>query len=553
MHEGVHPRLNTCHGLVLRAWGRALPALADAVSDDAERIDVISALESLRAAVAAAQAEVTAAFAASQRAEAKEAEAARLASGGAEKPHRDRVDTVAHSINAQIGLARRISPHQANKAVHLSTTLVGELPHTLAALRKGQLNEWRAMLIARETAILSPEHRGIVDATLCADPGVIAGWGDRRLVREAAKLGYELDADASVNRRLHAETQRTVTLRPAPDQMTLLSALLPLRDGVAVWKALSTTADSSKAAGDERSRGQIMADTLTSHVLNGSLASTSGHGGTSPEGGMAGTDQSSWWAGAPRQAPRPPKVPVRLNLIMTDQALLTGEGVAWLEGEPIPAIDLDQLAGAPVDVRRLFTDSAGRLVAMESDSRCFPAGLADLIRLRDGSCRTPWCDAPIRQIDHVVPPADGGHTSYGNGQGLCVACNNAKAAGGWVSALTIAGEVHWYPQPPLIASLAPPSGRLPRSTRPGGPQARQKRSRKKRSGAGRSRRTRDIGRPTTASAAPRTTLFAADQATGPARSLRGTVEPLFTRTTITTPTGHRYKSKLAPTPGTLRC
>jgi hypothetical protein len=87
---------------------------------------------------------------------------------------------------------------------------------------------------------------------------------------------------------------------------------------------------------------------------------------------------------------------------------------------------------APIWLRRLFAHPrTGNLVAMESRARLFPAGLAQFIRLRDGTCRTPWCDAPIRQIDHVVPHADGGPTTATNGQGLCTACNLAKEAPGW--------------------------------------------------------------------------------------------------------------------------
>ncbi len=115
---------------------------------------------------------------------------------------------------------------------------------------------------------------------------------------------------------------------------------------------------------------------------------------------------------------------------MTDHTLLTGAGVAWEEDEPVPAkTALHLLDGVPVEIKRLFTDQAGALVAMESRSRRFPDGLAELIRNRDhGTCRTPWCDAPIRHSDHIIDWANGGPTSYGNGQGLCVACNHAKQA-----------------------------------------------------------------------------------------------------------------------------
>jgi hypothetical protein len=53
-------------------------------------------------------------------------------------------------------------------------------------------------------------------------------------------------------------------------------------------------------------------------------------------------------------------------------------------------------------LRRLYRHpKSGALVAMESRSRCFPKGLVRFIGLRDQTCRTPYCDAPIRHCDHL--------------------------------------------------------------------------------------------------------------------------------------------------------
>ena len=70
-------------------------------------------------------------------------------------------------------------------------------------------------------------------------------------------------------------------------------------------------------------------------------------------------------------------------------------------------------------------------MGLDSRARLFPAGLAAFIRVRDQLCRTPWCDAPIRHIDHIVPVIEGGRTSHQCGQGLCEGCNYAKQAHGW--------------------------------------------------------------------------------------------------------------------------
>ena len=128
------------------------------------------------------------------------------------------------------------------------------------------------------------------------------------------------------------------------------------------------------------------------------------------------------------------------SLVMTDATLLGGDDEpALLPGfGAVPAALARDLAAAAADaglawLRRLYASpTTGDLVAMDSRARHFPDGLGRLIRIRDGGrCRTPWCDAPIRQLDHAVRHADGGTTSGPNGQGLCEACNLAKDAAGW--------------------------------------------------------------------------------------------------------------------------
>lgn len=68
---------------------------------------------------------------------------------------------------------------------------------------------------------------------------------------------------------------------------------------------------------------------------------------------------------------------------------------------------------------------------MDSVSRTFPEGLQRFLRLRDRTCRMPWCDAPVRHGDHVVASSRGGPTTAANGQGLCEGHNYAKEADGW--------------------------------------------------------------------------------------------------------------------------
>jgi hypothetical protein len=77
---------------------------------------------------------------------------------------------------------------------------------------------------------------------------------------------------------------------------------------------------------------------------------------------------------------------------------------------PIPAAIACRLAADAAGderskdtLRRLYRHPAsGAMVAMESRARLFPEGLARYIAIRDDTCRTPYCDAPIRHTDHAT-------------------------------------------------------------------------------------------------------------------------------------------------------
>ncbi|WP_252976312.1 HNH endonuclease [Janibacter melonis] len=81
----------------------------------------------------------------------------------------------------------------------------------------------------------------------------------------------------------------------------------------------------------------------------------------------------------------------------------------------------------------------GRVCDVDSRRRLFPAAVQRLLRVRDGVCRFPFCDAPVRHADHVVGVALGGSTSAANGQGLCARHNLVKALPGWAAVVSASG------------------------------------------------------------------------------------------------------------------
>ncbi len=363
----------------------------DPAAGEAALVRRIDELERLKAAAAAGQARAAAALDAARRA----AESA----AGVPAAQRGR------GLASEIALARRDSPARGGRHLGLAKALVHEMPHTLAALEAGLLSEWRATLIVRESACLDVEDRRALDAELCSEAAGLTGRGDARIAAAAKAIAYRLDPHAVVERAAKAETERTVTIRPAPDTMTYLTALLPVAQGVSVYAALRRAADTTF---DERGRGQVMADTLVERITG---------------------------------RPAAVATPIAVNLVLSDATLLGGhDNAADISGYgPIPAAVARHLvSSAATDrhsratLRRLYTHPrSGALVALESRARLFPRGLARFIDLRDQRCRTPYCDAPIRHHDHAQPHNRGGPTTAHNALGLCEHCNYTKQAPGW--------------------------------------------------------------------------------------------------------------------------
>lgn len=363
-------------------------------ADDQDIIERIEALERLKAAASAAQAE--------------------LASQLRGRRH----GWPDASVGAEIALARHESPHAGSRHLDLAKALTTDLPMTYQALRAGDLTEARAEIIASETRSLTPEDRRLADLELAS----LTGLGDSALRERARTVVLRIDERAATNRRLQARQERYVTGRHLGDGTARVVAVIREEHFAAVIGALDTAAASARAAGDPRAQGQIKADTLVERVT--------------------GIDPAAL-------------ATLKVNLVVGVDTLVgddSSPGQLVASGgstSPVPATLVRAMVarasrGGMATLRRLFVMPAdGALVSMESRSRAFPRALAELIDLRDaGRCRTPFCNAPIRHHDHVVPHRDGGPTDADNGQGLCERCNYLKEAPGWTSWVDRGGEIN---------------------------------------------------------------------------------------------------------------
>jgi hypothetical protein len=103
---------------------------------------------------------------------------------------------------------------------------------------------------------------------------------------------------------------------------------------------------------------------------------------------------------------------------------------------------------------------------MDSRARLFPPGHRRFIQTRDDTCRTPYCDAPIRHLDHIIPWHTGGPTTTDNAAGLCEACNHTKETPGWKARPSPAAEPGNGRHSRHTLELTTPTGHTYHSTAP---------------------------------------------------------------------------------------
>lgn len=393
-----------------------------------ELVDDLDLLEQITSAAAAAKVQVTAAL--------REARAVTDAEAGL------RPSKCGRAVPHEVGLARRESPARARVHVQMATALTTDMPETLAALRRGEINEARAEIMVVETADLSREDRRTLDALLGP---ALAGKGDREIRHDVRRAVCDIDSEGAELRARRARARRHVTSRDLGDGMMRVSGVLPAEEAVSAVASLNDYAKAWQQMGDQRTRDQLMADAFAERLVG------------SPFGQGSVDDQRK-------------KRSVEIQLVMSSEMLFGDDDTtpAHLRGYgPLPlglarAILAD--ADGKLAIRRLYAmPDKNTLVAMDSHSIKFPVGLRRLLFARDGeTCRTPFCNAPIRHADHVKPRAKGGSTDLDGGQGLCAACNYAKEWAGWrhhvrsrwperhtVSITTPTGHTHHTLAPPL--------------------------------------------------------------------------------------------------------
>lgn len=412
--------------------GRILAELGAAVTDGtpmtaATRIERMATLEKIRAATASLQLVEIVRFGQQQVAD-------RLA----QDLHPRHIGA---GVADQIALACRVSASHGARRLAVARALLFDLPETYAALTAGRLSERVAEIVVEETRHLDQERRRLVDARLIA--AGITDLGLRAAANCAKRYAYEADRQGYLDRSKASAKQRRVTLRPGPDSMTFLTSHLPLVQGVSCLTALRQAADSARAAGDPRTQGQIMADTLVERVTGQATAEDvnvevqillPAELLSDPDSQRSAVVQGYGAIPGPlardivdRSRGRKRTRDVRAQQAGAAPNPTTGPPVSRLEAR------LTELFG-------LRPSTGWQIVGIDSRRRRFTGPLADLIKVRDQHCRMPYCDAPIRHLDHIIEHHRGGQTTLANGQGLCERHNYLRNVPGWRTDLVHPGS-----------------------------------------------------------------------------------------------------------------
>src|SRR5690625_3309147 len=334
---------------------------------EAANIDVLQQLEQAKRALAAVQAEVTNSFVQQRQA--------------AEAANRIPTSQQLKGIEAEVGLARGESAFVGAALTHTATALCTVLPNTLAALAAGRVSEYHARIVAEQTNHLSEAHRRAIDAAIAHRLGKASSSQLRTLIQGHA---YRLDRKAAEQRAAQNKRGRCVRLDPLGEGMVAVHAQLPTHQGLAVMDALKQRTNQRLAAQRRRNReagtpdeptvgrDQVMADVFV-ETLTGQTTAT-------------GVDAEV--------------------IVVVDDTTLFGDGdtPGWIPGHgPLPAGTVKEWLADPdakTFIRRMYTrPTDGQLVALESTRRRFPDGLANMLRLRDDSCATPWCNRPKQEAD----------------------------------------------------------------------------------------------------------------------------------------------------------
>jgi len=355
-----------------------------------------------------------------------------------------------------------MGPVAADRKVDAAITLAFKLPVTLAAMSAGDLDLWRATIIATELGEASPQSCAAVEALI--HPAVLdeaPGFVTRRVRRALGRV----DADALKLKVAKERLDRFVHTFPSHvPGLTTWAASLPAADSAACWAAIDDLAHRRRGDDPAQTLEQCRADAFVDLILtNVEVATTitlmipvqtvtideppgslerdliaSGQPTpTTPKilNPLASTDDF----GQPTPEPNPFTEPTWQQICAMGYEI---PGIGVISGDIVAAI-LDKF---DTRIARILLDEHTGTVIETSTNTYLPSqAMRRFIQQRDRTCRFPGCarNAKRCETDHVTPHSQGGPTAIWNLTSLCKHHHRVKHQAGWTLTMTRDGTCTW--------------------------------------------------------------------------------------------------------------
>ena len=389
-----------------------------------------------------------------------------------------------------------MGPVAAGRKVETAAILASRLPATLAAMSAGDLDSWRATIIATELTEASRQSCAAVEALI--HPAVL-GEAPGAVTKRVRRVLARVDADAV---RLKAAKERLDlgvppacggVVRAYPSNvpgLTTWVASLPAADSAACWAAIDELAHTMAGDDPTRTLEQCRADALVDLMLTNASVTTTvtlmipvqtatvdepqdslerdllvrgEHEGATPAGADADRSGIGGCSGAalgylnplantddfgqPAPDPNPLVEPTWQQIAAMGYEI---PGIGWghlplagdIGGDVVASI-LDKF---DTRIARVLLDERTGVVIETSIETYLPnRAMRRFVQQRDGHCRFPSCrrNAKRCEPDHVIPYSRGGPTAIWNLACLCKHHHRVKHNAGWTLTMTRDGECTW--------------------------------------------------------------------------------------------------------------
>lgn len=372
--------------------------------------------------------------------QAEAAEADEQAGGAGPRPGWARLDPRSRARD-HLAAACQLTCWHAERLVTAGVQIHTRLPRMLSQLGRGLLPEQLAIDVACRLATVPDEIVSAVEnAVMARIAEDLAGGGRPSRSRVESVIDQEverLDPETAQAAAEKAARERMVRFRSRRHGMASMWALLPAAEAELLRLRLQTDAESAARAGAEGTPEQLRADALASLA-----AYTPGREPEVVDGIELGEVQLD------AEPPRPSLgnaaaaggQPIRISVITAATRGLPDQ-VEFVRGAyaSFDWLCEELLSGDDARVRFQLVDPVpGAMDTTEQALRyVISPGLAERIRLRDGTCRHPGCEIAAAEcdIDHILAfdranPELGGPTLEWNLVCLCRKHHREKTFGG---------------------------------------------------------------------------------------------------------------------------